>query len=265
LFGMSNGGEVGELVLKARILLAMYTGEKAGAIGKVIEADVGDLRSQRGSYKYPLDHLPQEISEVCEDSSWSTYAAIRDKLEFVNINKASSSLKADVRINNVYYSVKSSDEKPAVVNHTKRSGFLNVSKLAKCSIDTLDANVVRYWNHRLTGKIGEDVGPASRKKHSIFWEASFKEQFRPIFNYFAFDGTGRGASSIPAQMVLEFEDPRVPSTWKVHSKHSYYDACWPKLVFSLRNHRQGSLKPEDKMWVRNCNGKARGQLHIRVS
>lgn len=262
---MTNGGEAGELVLKARILLAMHTGEKAGVLGRVIEADVGDLRSQRGSYKYPLDCLQQEISQVCEDSSWSTYPAIRDKLECVNITKASSSLKADVRINNVYYSVKSSDEKPAVVNHTKRSGFLNASKLAKCSIDVLDTNVERYWEHRLIGKVGEDVGPASRKKHNIFWETAFKEQFRPIFNYFAFDGTGKGASIIPAQMILEFEDPRKPSTWKVHSKQSYYDDCWPKLVFSLRNHGQASLKPEDRMWVRNCNGKDRGQLHIRVS
>lgn len=261
---MSNEGEAGELLLKARTLLAMHKGENVGPIGKVVQINVGDLRSQDGLYKYPLARLPEQVSEVCEDSSLSSYIEIRDRLKSADVTKASNSLKADVRINDTYYSVKSSDEKPAVVNHTKRSGFLNASKAAECSIELLDREVEKYWGLRLSGALGEDVGAAHRARYNLFLEPAFKEQFRAIFNYFAFDGTGRGISKIPAQMILEFVNPRDPKTWKIHSKHSYFEDCWPKLVFSLRNHRQGALRPEDRIWARNCNGKCRGQLHIRV-
>ena len=261
---MSNDGESGELILKARVLLAMKSYEEAGPLGKIHEANVGDLKSRSGCYRYPLRDLPIEVTEVCESPDMYSYDLIKRKLAGTGVAKAGSSIKPDISINSIFYSVKSADEKPAIINHTKRSGFLNAARLACCSINALDLNILRYWKLRLKGVVGEDVGPSARRLHNLFWDDEFKAQFRSIFNYFAFEGTGRGLSRIQAQMILEFDNPRDPNTWRVHSRQAFYNECWPKLVFSLRNKNPGPIKTEDKPWINNCNGKDRGQLHVRV-
>lgn len=261
---MPNQGEAGELLLKASIILAMYSGKAAGPLGKVTEAHVGDLESNRGIYQYPLVSIPDGVCEVCEDSAISDYGQIRDKLWLSDITKASNSLKADIRVNGIYYSVKSADEKPAVVNHTKRSGFLKAAETARCSIEILDQNIQRYWELRLSGLIGEDVGMITRKCLNLFWDSDFKEEFRPVFNYFAFWGTGRGPSKIPAGSILEYKDPRLTDTWTIYTKDSFFEACWPSLIFSLRAKGDPEFNFEDQKWVRHSNGKPRGQLHIRI-
>ena len=266
---LTNSGESGELLVKARLLKIMLCGEKFLDGSKIKQIDAGDFKSKDGSYTYNQDIDEAIIDEVCESGADYKYDKIRDILAPLYIVKAGSRMKADVSINNINYSIKSSAVRPAIINHTFREGFSVAATYANADLDFLDYEILRYWENRIPGLIGEDVSGKSRKKFNLFWSSKFKEGFRPIFNYFAFEGTGAGLSPMPAQYILEFEDPLDPKTWKIIDKDNFYNICWDNLVFSMRHkgkkiETNTSLSAENKKWARNINGKLRGRLHVRT-
>ena len=265
-----NSGEWGELLVKAKLVKMMMKGQNFLDGSKIKQIDAGDFKSKDGSYTYNQEIDESVINEVCESGAAYEYDRIRDILAPLYIVKAGSKMKADVSINNVNYSIKSSAARPAIINHTFRDGFSVAARHANTNLELLDGEILRYWEKRCEGIIGEDANGGRRKQLNLFWSNKFKEEFRPIFNYFAFEGTGAGLSPMPAKYILEFEDPLDPKTWKIIDKDNFYNVCWDNLVFSMRHHGKKietdtSLSAENKKWARNINGKLRGRLHVRTN
>jgi len=265
-----NSGESGELLVKAKLVKMMMEGQKFIDGSKINQVDAGDFKSKDGRYTYNQDIDESSINEVCESAADYDYPKIRDILAPLHIVKAGSKMKADVSVNNTNYSIKSSAVRPAIINHTFRDGFSVAARHADVNLDFLDYEILRYWENRIPGLIGEDVNGNSRKKFNLFWSSKFKEGFRPIFNYFAFEGTGAGLSPMPAKYILEFDDPLEPKTWKIIDKDNFYNVCWNNLVFSMRHHGKkietdSTLSAENKTWARRINGKLRGRLHVRTN
>lgn len=181
--------------------------------------------------------------------------------------KSKSNLKADIEINNVKYSVKTSfAAMPAIVNHTNRAGFQKVLvRLNNHPIRSLDNMVTQYWGLRKKGVISEDV--KNSHDHSPFYNE--KEYFRPILEYFLFKGTGRGDSIFPADKLLVFKDPFDPSTYKIYTTDNAVDELWDNLIFSVRS--KGMPKTYDPSkkhielapWVMLADEVYKGSLHVR--
>lgn len=264
-----NYGESGELLIKAKLIKIMLDGEKFIDGSEIKQVDAGDFKSDNGSYSYNQDIDAAVVHEVCESGTEYDYERIRDILAPLHIVKASPRMKADVTINNINYSIKSSAVRPAIINHTFRDGFSLAARHANTNLELLDGEILRYWEKRSQGIIGEDANGSRRKEFNLFWSNEFKEGFRPIFNYFAFEGTGAGLSPMQAQYILEFDNPLDPKTWKIIDKDNFYNFCWDNLVFSMRHHGKKietdtSMSAENKKWARNINGKLRGRLHVRT-
>lgn len=267
----NNAGEKGELLLKAKALQCMRDGESVPAIpGKIHSLHLGDFKKSKGTYSDPT-----ECPEIGDLNAYAKakYADIQLRLSHSGIAKAGTSMKADIEINGTRYSIKSSEKKPAIINHTFRRGFIRITNKLNLSITPLDDEIEKYWTARMSNiyNIGEDISENDRRKHNIFFSSEFKEYFRPIFNYFAFIGTGKSDSPTPAEYILEFDNPLDPSTWKVLSKASFYDEVWPSLIFSVRSKVQKgqilkltTMPESDRPWAVNCNGKIKSQLHVRA-
>ncbi len=266
-----NIGEEGELLIKAKALQCMQSGDHIAAIGgRVSSLHVGDFKTNRGTYSTKLS-CPA-IGNV-SNISYQGYEDLKQKLAKFGIVKAGTSMKADIQINGANYSIKSSDKRPAIINHTFRRGFLRITRLLGTPIEPLDQEVASYWDTRLGDEfeLGEDISGYDRKRTSIFFGEEFKEYFRPIFNYFAFTGTGRSGSPAPAEYILEFDDPTDTSTWKVISKAAFYDLAWPDLIFSVRDKlakgqrlSTSTMPADDKPWAKVSRGKIQAQLHVRA-
>lgn len=266
-----NIGESGELLLKAKALQCMQFGELIPAISsRILSLHVGDFRSKRATYLTRAS-CPNvgNLSELLNLS----YKQLKEKLAHAGVVKAGTSMKADIQINGVNYSIKSSEKRPAIINHTFRRGFIRITNNLSLPIDPLDEEVAKYWQVRQGEefKLGEDVSGHDRRKASIFISAAFKEYFRPIFNYFAFTGTGRSDSPAPAECILEFDDPIDISTWRVIPKDLFYDQSWPNLIFSVRDKlakgqrlSATTMPAEDKPWAQISRGKIQAQLHVRA-
>jgi hypothetical protein len=264
-----NSGEQGELLVKAKLVQMMIRGEKLPGETAIEKVNAGNFKSTSGSFTYKPKSTDSLIDQVCESgASWSD-SILKDKLSRYGIVKAGSRMKADVGINDFFYSLKSSASKPAIINHTFRNGFSVAAKYANVNLSFLDTEIMRYWENRVSENIGEDVSVNSRKKHNLFWSDDFKGKFRPIFNYFAFTGSGAGLSKKPADLVLEFANPLDPSSWKIMTPDTFYDTCWVDLIFSIRNKKDkietvDSLSKENRIWARKIDGKIRGRLHVRA-
>ena len=191
----------------------------------------------------------------------------------VGIKKAKGSSKADTFINGIPVSLKSNfGSPPAIVNHTTRPGFEYAAEISGGNIEDLDLIIDEYWDLRLKGIIGEDIGNWDEKSPFNY----FKDELRPFINYFLFYGSGGGLSEIGAEKILSFDDPMNINTWKLYDKTDAIDLFWNKLVFSLRAKKgmptgypnqlsdKMNLKKEsiDK-WTKYINGDYRGALHIR--
>jgi hypothetical protein len=189
------------------------------------------------------------------------------------ILKAPTSAKRDVIINGRGYSTKSTrGARVAIVNHTTREKWLRVCKSVGLSINPLDEMVSEYWRLRVDRRIGEDV-PSSSMYCPFGNNMQRKEYLRGLVNYFLFDGSGARDSRYPAEYILEFADPLIPSTWKVLDKRSAFDSMWPKMVFSIRSEKgmpskypniSACKKALIEPWVRHIDGEFRGSLHIRT-
>ena len=189
--------------------------------------------------------------------------------------KSSSKSKADVYINNVGYSLKSiRGGRPAIVNHTARPGFERVMNSIGLDISKLDEVINSYWSLRISNVIGEDV--KNSNPNSPFY--NHINLFKPLLNYFIFNGTGSSDSKFPASKLISIKNPLLIDTWKVYDETNLIDLYWDKLVFSLRSKKgmpkgypnklslSGKLKkPSIDKWVKFINGNYGGALHIRVS
>jgi hypothetical protein len=266
-----NLGEIGELLLKAKALQCMQTGEILPAIsGPIISLHVGDFKSKRGTYS-SRESCPSVGNLTALRKSG--YNDLQVKLAYAGIVKAGTSMKADIQINGSNFSIKSSEKRPAIINHTFRRGFLRITKKLGLPIEPLDKEIATYWDIRQSEefKLGEDISGYDRIKASIFISAEFKEYFRPVFNYFAFTGTGRCDSPAPAEYILEFDEPTDTSTWKVIPKDTFYDLAWPDLIFSVRDKlakgqrlSSTTMPADDKPWAQISRGKIQAQLHVRA-
>lgn len=267
----NNVGETGELLLKAKALQCMQTGETIPSFsGRIVSLHVGDFKSHHGTYS--ISSGCPSIGNIASLRNFG-YKDLQQKLAHAGVVKAGTSMKADIRINGSNYSIKSSEKRPAIINHTFRRGFLRITKKLGISIDPLDEQVATYWDVRLGDKfkLGEDISGYDRRNASIFISPDFKEYFRPIFNYFAFTGTGRSDSPAPAEYILEFDDPTDTATWRVIPKDLFYDQTWPNLIFSVRDKlakgqrlSATTMPAEDKPWAQISRGKIQAQLHVRA-
>lgn len=237
--------------------------------------------------------MPKNIGEKDELDVLKTLISLRGKTipclglirsvkdyrgyEFRNINditKAPSHSKRDVIINEVSYSLKSTRAAPAaIVNHTTREKWIRVCRSLGLSVSLLDEMVDEYWNLRLSNKIGEDIWVSDRRCPFSNTEQR-KNYMRKLINYFLFKGTGTKDNKYPAEKLLEIAYPRNTNTWVVLGKDDAFDNLWPRIKFSLRaskgmpsdylNMKDSVKKEIIAPWVRFCNNKYRGALHIRV-
>jgi hypothetical protein len=190
------------------------------------------------------------------------------------ISKAGARSKADTIINGEPMSIKSNNyAPPALVNHTTRPGFEFAGNHAGGNIYKLDAIIEKYWEKRVAKLIGEDV--SNSHMHSPF--KGEKEIIRPFLNYFLFDGTGSGLSTMPANRILGFTDPLKIDTWHFYDKGNALDLYWDNLIFSLRakkgmptnypnvtSKKIMPLKSSIEKWTKYIDGDYRGALHIRT-
>ncbi len=197
---------------------------------------------------------------------------IKKLSDTLSITKSSSKDKADVKINDIYYSLKCNGYgKPTIVNHTNRKGWLKIAELKKLEISNLDEIINQYWKLRINGDITEDC-PNSHQKSPF---NNNKEIVKPYLDFFIFEGSGQGYSKYPASKVLEFKSFKNINSWKIYG-NEYLDQHWNNLYFCLRstkgmpkNYETYEHKKLISLWTRNFKGskgdkKYRGALHVRV-
>lgn len=195
---------------------------------------------------------------------------LRNFCDAHNIKKAGPFSKADVIINNVGYSLKYTNAMPpALINHTRRTGWEFAAQQKGVSIIHLDKLVADYWNKRLSGTIGEDI--ANSDPRSPF--APHFNLLAPFLEYFTFEGTGSRVSNHPASNVIEFSDPCEIQTWDLLNRSQILQFFWPRLVFSMRS---GRGMPADinlvsqveknsiMVWAQVMQGSLKGALHVRI-
>lgn len=251
-----NLGEQNEVFLKA--FLAKHFCEKTGLPGASKDMQrISTLHFGKGSTVPQWNHAYETMLQIKD------YQGLRN-----NFEKAKTSYKADIFINDVSYSIKFNNAaKPAIVNHTNRAGFLRVCNRVGSDIAELDAIIDEYWNLRMKGTITEDV--SNSEKNSPF--AKHKKYLTPILLYFIFEGTGSRDSAFPANKMLSFTDPFDPSTYRILSKQQAIDDLWDHLVFSMRSKKGMPSKFEPLKhkelvpWTRRFpTNEPRGSLHVRV-
>lgn len=222
-------------------------------------------RSLRPVGTFPTATTPQSIKQFTESTLVS----------FCNnhsIGKAGPFSKADVFINGIGYSLKYTNASPpALVNHTRRTGWEFAARHTGASMTQLDTIITNYWRLRLSGFIAEDIANSDPN-------SPFTQHFNtllPFLEYFAFNGTATKLSYHPAIEVIEFSDPCNIATWKLLNKAQLIANLWPRLVFSIRS-KKGmpsakmfsgmSLKEKNSVmqWSHLLNGELKGALHVRI-
>lgn len=214
---------------------------------------------------YPPSTTPQVIEKLTE-SQLITFCRNH------SIGKAGPFSKADVFINGVGYSLKyTNSSPPALINHTRRTGWEFAAQHTGGSMLQLDALISEYWRLRLSGVISEDIANSDMN-------SPFSQHFNtllPFLEYFAFDGTATKLSYHPATEVIEFSDPCDIKTWKLLNKAQLITSLWPRLVFSIRSKKGmpsarmfSTMSPQEKasvmQWSQLLNGELKGALHVRI-
>nr|AYC64168.1 hypothetical protein [Johnson-sea-linkia profunda] len=167
-----------------------------------------------------------------------------------NILKSKNLSKADIFINNQGVSMKIFQQgSPTIINHTHRPNFLRVLEYLKLDIQTLDT--CEYHSLRQNNKIGEDI----INSHPLSPFHKFKSYFTPILQYFLFNGSGRGLSKFPAEIVLfvkQMDSGSLPQNWFwFPNSQQFIDEIWDFLIFSIRdkglNYEKRSCESQKKM------------------
>lgn len=249
-----NVGEASEIYLKAYLLREKAKGGTNTVFKKIREisddANLAKIKWNPKAEKFLSGYDVESLAETLQ------------------ISKASPRSKADISINGTSYSLKEMrGSPPAIVNHTARPGFETACSETGTKIGTLDKIISEYWKKRKSGKIKEDV--SNSESMSPFLK--HKEYMRPIINYFVFTGTGSGISIHLAEKILEINYRNLPNEMKIIEKNDYFDAVWPKLVFSVRSKKGMPSKYPDcdnfdsiSIWTKMFQGDYRGALHIRT-
>ena len=249
---MINKGEKAELFYKAKLLRAKFYGEKVSPFGKITSlSDDANLSSL-------------VWKKECE--KFLEFDKAKDLQECLNLKKASTTSKADVTINAVNYSFKDlSGADPALVNHFLRPTYESVCTAVGSDISTLDSILEEYWDLRENKVIGEDT-------HIQQETCPFKgheDYLKPIIIYLSFQGQETPSSYQADKMIVTMLD-QDPEYIKVYDKDEYWKHIKSRIKFSLRGKdlpKSWAKKDKEskKKWMRTCNGKLKGQLHIRYS
>jgi len=214
---------------------------------------------------FPASVSPQLIKELSE-SQLSNFCDAHQ------IGKAGPFSKADVYINGIGFSLKYTNASPpALVNHTRRTGWEFAANHIGADMTDLDALISEYWRLRISGVIAEDI--ANSDSNSPF--ANYFITLFPFLEYFAFSGTATKLSYHPASEIIEFSDPCDVSTWKLLDKKQLIANLWPRLVFSVRSKKGmpskkmlSSMPESDRAsilrWSNLINGELKGALHVRI-
>ncbi len=259
-----NDGEREEYLIKIKLCNLRDNNKEIKNLGKI------------KSVGFEKEYKTIDWSTIDFDRLKDNQNEIKKIAKILDITKGSSKDKADVKINNIYYSLKCIGYgKPTLVNHTSRVGWLEIAKIKKLNIEFLDSLVNEYWQLRENGDISEDCSNSHDK--SPF--RNNKEIIKPYLDFFIFEGSGQGKSKYPASNVLEFESFENISAWKIFGKE-YLDTHWDKLYFCMR-YKKGIMplnksdfdkhksKKMIEPWIRHFKGKKgdkkyRGALHVRV-
>ena len=265
-----NKGERDELLIKIKLLVMQKNNEPIPGIGTIESlinpSSENGQKSLAFGQKIQFNNLNSTLNEIDKynDEELNNYAI---KIGF---QKASTFAKADIIINHLGVSLKSTrNAPPALVNHTTRPGFEFASNNYSGDIYELDKIINEYWTLRLSNNIKQDVkaidAPFMNKKEII----------KPFLNYFLFYGSGSKISSHPAKIILSFESPLDTNSWKIYDESNSIDHYWNKLVFSMRSKgmpkgypnissRMKEKKTSIDIWTNYINDKYKGSLHIRA-
>ena len=255
-----NYGEKQELLFKIYCTYLRDTQDKSSVLEEI------------KSVGFDKEYLSYDFSNLKFNNLEEDDELIKQISNKINIGKSKSTDKADIKINNVSYSLKCTGHAmPAIINHTPRNGWLKIAERENLDITKLDNIINEYWSLREAEEISEDCGNSNSK-------SPFKDNIeiiKPFLNYFLFKGTGKGKSNNPADKILSFESYNNLKSWKIYGDE-YLDSHWDRLVFSVRskgmpeNYEQHKDKDIIEPWTRNFKGKKggkkyRGSLHVRVA
>lgn len=259
---MPNQGERDELIVQLKLIELRQTQTYINDIGTI--KNVGFLQEYS---KLPDGYDLQLLQGL-------PYLELKSEALKYGISKAKGNYKADSRINDIPFSIKSNNHAPpAIVNHTARHGFEFVAHHCSGNLIELDKIIEQYWILRLKKTIAEDVN--NTNANSPF--RLNKNILKPFINYFLFEGTGSSLSDMPVSRILGFTDPLDVNTWKVYDKENAIDLHWDKLIFSLRAKKGMPSGYPDRLsplmetrresiekWTKFSDGNYRGALHIRT-
>lgn len=255
-----NKGEKQELLFKIYCVYLRDMNNEKSVLGKI--KNVG----------FKEEYLSYNFSNLKFEELERDVVLLKKISEEINISKSKSTDKADIKINNISYSLKCTGHAmPAIINHTPRNGWLKIAQRENLNISKLDEIINKYWLLREAGEISEDCSNTNLK-------SPFKNNIKiikPFLNYFLFKGTGKSKSENPADKILSFERYNNINSWKIYGEE-YLDNYWHKLVFSIRSkgmpdkYKEHGDKDLIEPWTRNFKGKKgekkfRGSLHVRVA
>ena len=224
--------------------------------------------------RFPLGSHPTKPTLL--ELSGYTNQQLNNHFKSNNIKKSSPLNKADVYINGLGISTKyiGPGSNPAIVNHTNRVGWENVSNLISQNINQLDLIISDYWNRRKNLKVIQEDIKNSDPQSPFSLHQSILE---PYLEFFCFDGSGRGKSKHPADAIIEYTDPFKTNTWTLvyrNQFHQYLKSNWSNLRFSLRSKgmpeygvssiRNPAKRTSIQLWTEYFQAKERGALHVRL-
>ena len=256
-----NAGERDEYLTAIHLVQMRDAGLSLPTIGQIKSVGFVGQEYKSSPYQYGSRKPSTTISD----------AEMLQIAHGMGVRKAAGDYKADIIINGKGISLKShSAAPPALVNHTARHGWERVCKCVGADIKTLDSIVEEYWEKRMAGEIREDIGNDSTS--SPF--ATQQKFLAPILGYFLFKGTGARDSKLPADLILEVENPLDESTWRTLAPNSVVEELWGQLVFSIRSKKgmpqnypimKDQIKRRSiEIWTKNWQGAYRGALHVRA-
>lgn len=261
-----NNGERAELKFKAT--LGIYNQSLIKLKNNINSIQISKIEVPVGGGLRLINPYTQKIT--AQDINNFSDSNLEDFCRSNGILKSGPFSKSDIFINGKGYSLKyTSAMPPALINHTRRSGWEFAANVKGVNLIGLDSLIADYWKKRASGLIGEDVANSDLN-------SPFKNHFSillPFLEYFIFEGTGSRLSMHPASEVIEFSDPCIYSTWDILDKNNLIKNIWPRLVFSMRsgkgmpadiNSVGSAEKASILIWARQMQGSLKGALHVRI-
>ncbi|MFL2533988.1 MAG: hypothetical protein ACJ0RM_03445 [Alphaproteobacteria bacterium] len=247
-----NHGERNELLFKIYLCQLKYTKEVTNLFGEIKNCGFGNI-----------EYLP-----LAEEINLKTINDKEIKLlaKKLNIKKSPPRAKADIKVNDLYISIKSLNAAPpSIINHTSRLGFLRIAEFLNLDIKNLDRQIENYWKLRIFGSISEDCS----NDNSLSPFKNHKDIWRPYLEYFCFNGTGDGDSKFPADLLLSIDTFDDKASWELIKKEEAIDKIWSGLKFCIRGgkgmdkYQNPKFKKIMSPWTEFSSEKYRGALTVR--